>query len=55
MNVVSHSHRSDDSNSEIAVSQQHAPEPSISNPHVVVGATSHQTSAYGETRISAVS
>lgn len=52
---MSYSYRSDDPNSKIAVLQHHAPEPSISNPHIVVGATSHQTSAHDEICISAVS
>ncbi|KAG2046462.1 hypothetical protein BDR06DRAFT_1014714 [Suillus hirtellus] len=49
---VAHSHRSDDSDSEIAASQHRVSDPSISNPHPAAGTTSHRTSAHDGSHIS---
>ncbi|KAG2145459.1 uncharacterized protein EDB93DRAFT_1251330 [Suillus bovinus] len=49
---VAYSHRSDDSDSEIAASQHHVSDPSISNPHPAAGTTSHCTSAHDGSHIS---
>ncbi|KAG1859484.1 hypothetical protein C8R48DRAFT_774820 [Suillus tomentosus] len=51
---VAHSHRSDDSDSEIAASQHRVSDPSISNPHPAAGTTSHRTSAHDGSHMSTV-
>ncbi|KAG2054078.1 hypothetical protein BDR06DRAFT_1008040 [Suillus hirtellus] len=49
---VAHSHRSNDSDSEIAASQHRVSDPSISNPHPAAGTMSHRTSAHDGSHIS---